>query len=255
MHTFRKDPTSAPKAAAQNGATSGMENITCSTQRATAVASTPDWLNARAHLYIPLMRRLCILLAVGQFAVIQAFAGVDVFAELGRPASGKKEAGEKKAADAPAGDAAAKGGGQEKALSITVRNSSNKPEANLTVRYWYFGRDMKTMKVDVAGGGESSVNLKPNGSEVIVGAGVQSSYTQKPIFIAKPGTPKPGMAPAPKPQEAGGIKIAGYGVQVIKEGKVIAETFLEAGHKMVVGSEGTKPGNAFTPKETPDKAP
>ena len=182
---------------------------------------------------------------------MQTFAGVDVFAELGRSASAKKEDGAPKAA----GDAAAKGGGQEKALSITVRNSSNKPEANLTVRYWYFGRDMKTMKVDVVGGGESSVNLKPNGTEVISGAGVQSSYTQKSPFIAKPGTPKPGMAPAPKPQEAGGIKIAGYGVQVIKEGKVIAETFLEAGHKTVVGSEGTKPGNAFTPKEPPEKAP
>jgi hypothetical protein len=88
------------------------------------------------------MRRLCILLAVGQFTVIQAFAGVDVFAELGRSAAAKKEDGAPKAA----GDAAAKGGGQEKALSITVRNSSNKPESNLTVRYWYFGRDMKTMK-------------------------------------------------------------------------------------------------------------
>ena len=251
MHTFRKDPTSAPKAAAQNGATSGMENITCSTQRATAVASTPDWSNARAYLYVSRMRRLCILLAVGQFTVIQAFAGVDVFAELGRSASAKKEDGAPKAA----GDAAAKGGGQEKALSITVRNSSNKPESNLTVRYWYFGRDMKTMKVDVAGGGESSVNLKPNGSEVIVGAGVQSSYTQKSPFIAKPGGPKPGMAAAGKPQEAGGIKIVGYGVQVIKEGKVIDESFLEAGHKTVVGSEGTKPGNAFTPKDAPDKAP
>jgi hypothetical protein len=59
------------------------------------------------------------------------------------------------------------------------------------------------------------------------------------------------MAPAAKDKEAGGIKIAGYGVQVIKEGKVISETFLEAGHKAVVGSEGSKPGNAFTPKEPP----
>ena len=251
MHTFRKDPTSAPKAAAQNGATSGMENITCSTQRATAVASTPDWSNAKGYLYISLMRRLCILLAVGQISAMQAFAGVDVLAELGRPASAKKEDGAPKAA----GDAAAKGGGQDKVLTMTVRNSSSKPEANLTVRYWYFGRDMKTMKVDVAGGGESSVNLKPNGTEVISGAGVQSSYTQKSPFIAKPGGPKPGMAPGAKSQDAGGIKIAGYGVQVIKEGKVIAESFLESGHKTVVGSEGTKPGNAFTPKEAPDKAP
>jgi len=201
------------------------------------------------------MRRLCVFLAISQIFVIQAFASVDVFAELGRPAPSKKEDGDKKAADSAAGSAAAKSGGKEKVLNITVRNSSNKPEANLSVRYWYFGRDMKTMKVDVIGGGESSVNLKPNGSEVIVGAGVQSSYTQKSPFIAKPSAPKPGMAPAAKPQETGGIKIAGYGVQVVKEGKVIAESFLEAGHKTVVGSEGTKPGNAFTPKDAPDKAP
>ena len=180
---------------------------------------------------------------------MQAFAGVDVFAEMGLAAPTEK------AADSPAGKAAAKGPSREKVLNITVRNSSNKPEANLTVRYWYFGRDMKTMKVDVIGGGESSVNLKPNGSEVIAGAGVRNSYTMKPIFIPKPGAPKPGMAPAAKPQEAGGIKIVGYGVQVIKEGKVIDESFLEAAHKTVVGSEGTKPGNAFTPKDAPDKAP
>jgi len=246
MHTFRKDPTSAPKAAAQNGATSGMENITCSTQRAAAVASTPDWLNASAHLYIPVMRRLCILLALGQFFAIQVFAGVDVLAEWGRPAPVKKEAGDTK----PADDAAAKGGGPEKALNVTVRNSSSKPEANLTVRYWYFGRDMKTMKVDVVGGGEATVNLKPNGLEQISGSGIKSSYTQKSPFLTKAGPPKPGAAPA-KPQEGGEMKIAGYGVQVIKEGKVISENFLEASHKAVVGSEGSKPGNAFTPKEAP----
>jgi len=251
MHTFRKDPTSAPKAAAQNGATSGMENITCSNQRAAAVASTPDWLNATVHLYNPLMRSLCILLAIGQIFVNQAFAGVDIFAELGRVAPAKKEAGDKKSADAPAGTAAGKGGSHEKFLNITVRNSLNKPEANLTVRYWYFGRDMKTMKVDVVGGGESIVNLKPNGMELISCAGVQNSYTEKSPFVGKPAGPKAGAAPAAKPQDTGGIKIAGYGVQVIKEGKVIAETFLETGHKKVVGSEGSKPGNAFTPKEAP----
>ena len=190
------------------------------------------------------MRRFCILLALGQFFAIQAFAGVDVRAEWGRPAPAKKEAGDTKTAD----DAAAKGGGQEKALSVEVHNSSSKPEANLTVRYWYFGRDMKTMKVDVVGGGEATVNLKPNGSEQISGAGIKSSYTQKSPFLAKAAPGKPGMAPA-KSQDGGEMKIAGYGVQVIKEGKVISETFLEAGHKAVVGSEGSKPGNAFTPKE------
>lgn len=184
------------------------------------------------------MRSLSIILALGQIITLQAVAGIDVSAELRSAPAAKKEAGE----------ASAKGGGQEKVLNIIVHNSSNKPEPGLSVRYWYFGRDMKTMKVDVVGGGESSVSLKPNGSEAIAGSSVQSSYTPKSSFLAKPAGAKAAPMPAGKAPET---KIAGYGVQVIKEGKVVAETFLELSHKAVVGSEGSKPGTVFTPKEVP----
>ena len=57
-------------------------------------------------------------------------------------------------------------------------------------------------------------------------------------------------APPAKQAEASGTKISGYAVQVInKEGKVVAESFLESGYKQLVGSDGNKPGPLFKKPE------
>jgi hypothetical protein len=143
---------------------------------------------------------------------------------------------------------------QEKALRITVRNIGSKAEAGTTVRYWVVGRDMKTMKPAVMDGGETPVNLKPNGTELIVSDAVKSTFSNRGVYVqmsaggAKPGGGAAGGAAGSKPAEASGTKIAGYGAQVIKDGKVIAETFTEPGFKKLVGSDGTKPGDTFKPK-------
>jgi hypothetical protein len=44
------------------------------------------------------------------------------------------------------------------------------------------------------------------------------------------------------------MKISGYSAQVVKDGKVIAESFTEPSFKKLIGSEGNKPGDAFVPK-------
>lgn len=204
--------------------------------------------------------------------VSNTYASIEVSSEL-LLSVGKKESGdeaskeEKKEvkkpasparAAAPAAGAPPKPMVQEKYLKITVRNSSNKPEGGLVVRYWFISRDMKTMKASVLDGGETTTELKPGGTNVITSDSVKASYTQKQIFFAvapaggagagaKGAAPKaPAAAPGAKPVEAGGTKIVGYGAQVIgRDGKVVAESFSEPAYKPIVGSEGTKPGTPF----------
>lgn len=215
--------------------------------------------------------KLCAALLLGtSLLASNTYASIEVSTEL-LLAAAKKEAGgegakedkkeEKKPAApgrAPAAGAAPKAMVQEKYLKITVRNSSNKPEGGLVVRYWFISRDMKTMKPSILDGGEANTELKPGGTNVITSEPVKASYTQRQIFFAvtpaagagagaKGGAPKGGAAaPGAKPAEAGGTKIVGYGAQVIsKDGKVVAESFSEPAYKPIVGSEGTKPGPLF----------
>ncbi len=217
--------------------------------------------------------KLCAALLLGSSLLISnTYASIEVSSEL-LLAVGKKEAGaegskeEKKEEKKPAAPSRAPAAGagaapkpmvQEKYLKITVRNSSNKPEGGIVVRYWFISRDMKTMKPAILDGGETNIELKPGGTNVITSEPVKASYTQRQIFFAvtpaagagagaKGGAPKGGAAaPGAKPVEAGGTKIVGYGAQVIsKDGKVVAESFSEPAYKPVVGSEGTKPGPLF----------
>jgi hypothetical protein len=207
----------------------------------------------------PIFFATCILFGVN------ASASIEVSADL-VDAKEKKEAGTPDAKDdaskgatpgAPtpgaAGGGAAKGISQEKALKITVHNASAKPEAGLIVRYWFIGRDMKTMKAALLDGGESTTDLKPNGTNVITSDAVKSSYTMRSSFAAKGGGEAKGAA-KPAPAEAGGTKISGYGAQVLKADKVVAQFFSEPAYQSVVGSEGNKPGPLFKAAK-PEDAP
>jgi hypothetical protein len=169
----------------------------------------------------------------------QASAAVEVTAEVvisreKKEASAEKE--EKKLGMAPKAATA-----QEKGLKIAVRSS--KPESGAVVRYWFVGRDMKTNKVALLDGGESPADIKANAEEIIVTKAVKVAKP-KPGGAAKPGA-KPGAAPAGGAGAADSVKLAGYGVQVIKENAVIAEVFSEPGVKQVIGSNGKTPGPLF----------
>jgi hypothetical protein len=151
---------------------------------------------------------------------------------------------------------------QNKVLNVTVRNASAKPEPGVTIRYWIIGRDPKTSKPALLDGGESQLNLKGNGVEVITSKPVTATFPPPAVFkqagAAKPGAP---AAPAPKPPagEEGkavaptGLRIAGFAIQAIREGKVIAENVQDQAIKTLIGSEGSKPGPLFT-VEKPEKA-
>ena len=195
------------------------------------------------------------------FACISAFSTASAVVELTGELINfreKKEPGEK----APAAMKAAPGSRsvtQNKVLNVTVRNASARPEQGLTIRYWIIGRDPKTSKPALLDGGESQLNLRGNGVELITSTPVKVTFTN-PSMFRQAGAPKP-AAPAPKPPagEEGkavaptGLRIAGFAIQAVKEGKVVAENVQDQAIKALIGSEGTKPGPLFS-IEKPEKA-
>jgi hypothetical protein len=130
-------------------------------------------------------------------------------------------------------------------LKLEVRNLSEDVQ-KVTVRYWCIGRDMKTMNLKVMEGDERSVDLKSRGVAEVVSDEVKSEYQVKSSFPAAPAA-KGKAAPVAKPsQPTGGLKLMGYGVQVIREGKVLAERFSEPSLKKVVGGgEGDTPAPLY----------
>ena len=124
---------------------------------------------------------------------------------------------------------------QSKQLKITLRKSSSTDfQSELVVKYWMIGRDSKTQKPLVVSSGQSEWNVKPadRGKEIL-SEPYQGSYTLKsPAPAKKPGAPAQPAADA----GAGGTaaisaKVAGYGVQVLLAGKVVAEQYSEAAFK------------------------
>ena len=198
-----------------------------------------------------------LILLLALFSLSPATASVEVRGNL-VPTRGKGEDGKPKPPTS-----AQRGGGpkpieQNRVLEMMVRNQSSKPEPGILVRYWFVGRDAKTSKLVLLDGGESHVNLKPNGTEVITSEPVKSAWTPRPTFVqppspaAKGGRPVAGPAPS-APKEATGTRISGYAVQVIRDGKVIASDVMDDSIKTLIGSDGVTPGRLFKAEksETP----
>lgn len=171
----------------------------------------------------------------------------------------KKEPGEK----APAPMRPGPGPGprpvtQNKVLTVTVRNASGRFESGITLRYWIIGRDPRTSKPALLDGGEAQLNLKPNGIESITSEPVKTTFTPPSVFRVG-GAPKPAAAPPRPPAgEEGkavaptGMRISGFAIQAVKDGKVISENVQDQSIKTLIGSEGGKPGPLFS-IERPEK--
>ena len=191
------------------------------------------------------MKITFVALCALHFAVGHAQAFIEVTAELAPYREKKESSGGTSESSGTKGGASpvpvsavstksSKGGdNQEKMLVIAVRNASKRFENELIVRYWFIGRDMKTMRPVLMDGGEASADLKPNATFNLTSDPVKGTVTRKSI--------SPG-----KLAEATGVKVAGYVVQVIKGGKVIGESLQELSYKKLVGSEGKNPGPFFT---------
>lgn len=199
--------------------------------------------------------------AITLLSPLKASAAIEIFGELKETKEAKDSADQGGGDAAPvkkAPPAAPTGGGmgprtvtQNKALNILVRNASKLPEGDITVRYWFIGRDMKTKKITLVDGGEKKVSLKPNGEELIVSEPVKSKFTQRSNYVQIGKAPTAGAKPAAgaaKPQESDGIKLSSYAIQAIKNNKVVAENIMEPSFKTLIGSEGNKPGPLFQAK-------
>jgi hypothetical protein len=142
---------------------------------------------------------------------------------------------------------------QNKVLSVTVRNASGRYESGVMVRYWIIGKDPKNSKPALLDGGEAQLNLRPNGTEVITSEPVKTTFTPPSVFRqpgARPSAPEAkktavinedGKAVAPT-----GLRISGFAIQAIRDGKVIAENVQDSSIKKLIGSEGKEPGPLFS---------
>jgi hypothetical protein len=199
----------------------------------------------------PLLLFFCFAAVSSASAVLELTGELVSFRE-------KKEPGEKAPAPMKPGPGP-RPVTQNKVLNVTVRNASAKPEPGVTVRYWIIGRDPKTSKPALLDGGEVQMNIKSNGVTVITSEPVKTTFTPPSVFRA-PGAARP-AAPAPKPPAAEegkavaptGMRIAGFAIQAVREGKVIAENVQDQSIKTLIGSEGNKPGPLFS-IERPEKA-
>ena len=131
---------------------------------------------------------------------------------------------------------------QSKQLKITLRKSSSSDfQSELVVKYWMIGRDSKTQKPLVVSSGQSEWKVNPaeRGKEIL-SEPYQGSYTLKsPAPAKKPGAPAQAAGDARAGSaEPGAIsaKVAGYGVQVLMAGKVVAEQYSEAAFKTGIES-------------------
>ena len=132
---------------------------------------------------------------------------------------------------------------QSKQLKITLRKSSSSDfQSELVVKYWMIGRDTKTQKPLVVSSGQSGWSVKPadRGKEILTEP-YQGSYTMSsPAAAKKPGTTAP-AAGAAGASPAVSAKVAGYGVQVLLAGKVVAEQYSEAAFKTGIESGAISP--------------
>jgi len=122
-------------------------------------------------------------------------------------------------------------------LKFTLQNGT-KESQTLTLRYWIIGKDTKSNKTSSIAGKDEAVSLNPNETKAIE----STDYRDQ-------------LRPEQNPKGFGlpvwtGSKITGWGVQLIKDNKVVSEKFSNPSFDKVVGATGTEePAPAY--KRTP----
>jgi len=119
---------------------------------------------------------------------------------------------------------------QEKKLKITVSNSSS-ADANLIVKYFFFGHGAKDHEIEVIDKGDKAASVKSHATEVVETPKARATFTEAHYESKKSGgggnQGRGGGQQLGKKIEASGNKITGYAVQVLNGGTVVAEYFSE----------------------------
>ena len=128
---------------------------------------------------------------------------------------------------------------QEKKLKIFVSNNSS-AEANLTLKYYFFGHGAKDREVDTLEQGEKTASVKPHATEVVETPAMKATLNEEHYETKKSKgggqQGRGGGIKLGKKVEASGKKLTGYGVQVLNGGTVVAEYFSEPSLKAEVGA-------------------
>lgn len=122
---------------------------------------------------------------------------------------------------------------QSKELEITVSSVSKAPPSGLRLKWFMYGRDLKSSSVSVLRSGEAKVALGSKGSQVINSAKVETKSTPEHSVVSRSrgrGGSGGGRVSVKK-VEATGDKYIGYGVQVFAGDKVVAEIYDPPGIK------------------------
>ena len=123
---------------------------------------------------------------------------------------------------------------QIRSLEITLQNLSRQNHDGLEVKYWFFSKGVKDGDTSVFKQGERKVSLAAGQKQVVESEEVSSSFTEDHYKVEnKKGGGRNSKSNGQKISrvEGTGERIVGYGVRVMLDGKVVAETFSPQGLK------------------------
>jgi len=142
------------------------------------------------------------------------------------------------AAHGKAGAAPMAGKSQNRELTIKVSNNSAESFSNLTVKYWFFGRDMasKSHDEEIVKQGERKLTLAARARETVQSESVASTYVEEHMKPGNAGGKGGGGKVA-----ASGQKLTGYAVQVVNDGNILADYYSEESIKRKLAGDNKKP--------------
>ncbi len=120
---------------------------------------------------------------------------------------------------------------QSKELTATITNLSREEQKGLTVKWYAFGREVKSNRVVIFSSASNSVTLPPAkaGADTFKAA---TTYTPDHSVVTSSRSRTSGKTRTSVKKVSGsGTKMLGWGVQVIRDGKVVAEEFQPPGQK------------------------
>ena len=137
---------------------------------------------------------------------------------------------------------------QKKELTASLTNMSREEQKDLTVKWYAFGRDENSKSVVLISSVSNSVILAPakTGTDTFSAA---TTYTPDHFVSTNSRSRSSGKTRTSVKKVAGsGAKMLGWGVQIIREGKVLAEEFQPPNLKTSVSTAG-QPASAAKKKK------
>lgn len=129
---------------------------------------------------------------------------------------------------------------QSRTLVVTLNNNSKVQMDNLTMKYWFFTREVKGGGgLSVHKTGENKVSLGPVGKQVLTTENVTNTYTAQHSEVTsnqvRGANGQMVNVPNIKRVEASGQKIVGYAVRVFDGEKIVGEYYSEPSLKQKMG--------------------